>query len=96
MTPPRIVAKLERENDVVYAAGQVTVAGGAKQVIYNALAATVGEADEVIVPAPYWVSYPDMVLACDATPVVVPCGGMLGSSSRPTPWQARSPPERAG
>ncbi|GGF46960.1 aminotransferase [Aliidongia dinghuensis] len=69
-----IVAKLARENGVRYELNQISVGSGAKQVIYNALAATVGDGDEVIIPAPYWVSYPDMVLACDATPVVVRCG----------------------
>ncbi|WP_026869977.1 aspartate transaminase [Inquilinus limosus] len=73
-----IVAKLERENGVRYGADQISVGSGAKQVIYNALAATVGEGDEVLIPAPYWVSYPDMVLACDATPVVVACGEESG------------------
>ena len=65
-----ICAKLARENGVTYAPDEITVGSGAKQVIYNALAATLGDGDEVIVPAPYWVSYPDMVLACDGTPVI--------------------------
>jgi aspartate aminotransferase len=69
-----IIAKLERENGVTYSLDEIVVGSGAKQVIFNALAATVGQGDEVIVPAPYWVSYPDMVLACDGTPVIVTCG----------------------
>jgi aspartate aminotransferase len=69
-----IVGKLERENGVRYGLDQIAVGSGAKQVIYNALAATIGDGDEVIIPAPYWVSYPDMVLACDGKPVIVPCG----------------------
>ena len=73
-----IIAKLERENGVRYAVDQISVGGGAKQVIYNALAATIGEGDEVVIPAPYWVSYPDMVLACDGTPVIIPCGENAG------------------
>ena len=73
-----IVAKLARENGVTYALDEITVGTGAKQVIFNALAATLGEGDEVIVPAPYWVSYPDMVLACDGTPVIVACGENAG------------------
>lgn len=68
-----ICAKLARENGVTYAPDEITVGSGAKQVIYNALAATLGEGDEVIVPAPYWVSYPDMALSCDGTPVIVRC-----------------------
>lgn len=73
-----ICDKLARENSVFYGLDEITVGSGAKQVIFNALAATLGEGDEVIVPAPYWVSYPDMVLACDGTPVVVPCGENTG------------------
>lgn len=73
-----IIAKLQRENGVTYRLDQITVGGGAKQIIYNALAATLGAGDEVIVPAPYWVSYPDMVLACDGTPVIVTCGENSG------------------
>lgn len=69
-----IIGKFKRENGVQYEMNQIVVGGGAKQVIYNALAATVGEGDEVIIPAPYWVSYPDMVLTFDGTPIVVPCG----------------------
>lgn len=69
-----IVAKFARENGVRYDSGEISVGSGAKQVIFNALAATVEAGDEVIIPAPYWVSYPDMVLACDGTPVTVPCG----------------------
>ncbi|QCI66992.1 aspartate transaminase [Phreatobacter stygius] len=73
-----IAAKLARENGVTYGLDQITVGTGAKQVLFNALAATLGEGDEVIVPAPFWVSYPDMVLACDGTPVIVACGENSG------------------
>lgn len=73
-----IIAKFARENGVTYAADEIAVGSGAKQVIFNALAATIGEGDEVIVPAPYWVSYPDMVLACDGRPVIVACGENAG------------------
>lgn len=68
-----IVAKLERENGLSYPANQVVVTSGAKAAIFNALAATLGSDDEVLIPAPYWVSYPDMVLACDGRPVTLPC-----------------------
>jgi aspartate aminotransferase len=57
---------------------QITVSGGAKQVIYLALAATLDAGEEVIVPAPYWVSYPDMVLVNDGVPVIVPCPALDG------------------
>ncbi|MEV0402189.1 aspartate transaminase [Actinoallomurus sp. NPDC050550] len=68
-----IADKLTRRHGLRYPTGQITVGGGAKQIIFLALTATLNAGDEVIVPAPYWVSYPDMVLANDGTPVVVPC-----------------------
>jgi aspartate aminotransferase len=68
-----IIAKFERENGLKYAANQITVGTGGKQVLYNALMATLNPGDEVIVPAPYWVSYPDMVILAEGTPVEVAC-----------------------
>jgi aspartate aminotransferase len=68
-----IAAKFKRENRLDYATSQITVGSGGKQVIYNAMLATLDPGDEVIIPAPYWVSYPDMVTLCDGTPVFVPC-----------------------
>ncbi|MER7013468.1 aspartate transaminase [Saccharopolyspora sp. NPDC000359] len=69
-----IAAKLAQRHGAHYSHARIAVGGGAKQVIFLALMATVDTGDEVIVPAPYWVSYPDMVLANDGTPVVVECG----------------------
>ncbi|OYX85777.1 MAG: aspartate aminotransferase [Azorhizobium sp. 32-67-21] len=66
-----IVAKLKRDNDLTYKPSQVSVGTGGKQVLFNALVATVGPGDEVIIPAPYWVSYPDIVEFCGGTPVPV-------------------------
>lgn len=66
-------AKFQRENGLDYALDELIVGVGAKQLIFTALAATVQAGDEVIIPAPYWVSYPDMVLVNDGTPVVVAC-----------------------
>jgi aspartate aminotransferase len=66
-----IVAKFARENGLTYAASQIHVASGGKPVIFNAFAATLNPGDEVIVPAPYWVSYPDMVLLAGGEPVTV-------------------------
>ncbi|WP_444460514.1 pyridoxal phosphate-dependent aminotransferase [Rhodobacter capsulatus] len=66
-----ICAKFERENGLSYKPSQITVASGGKQVLYNALVATLNPGDEVIIPAPYWVSYPDMVLLAGGTPVFV-------------------------
>ena len=66
-----ICAKFKRENGLEYKPEQVQVACGGKQSIYNAIMATVEEGDEVVIPAPYWVSYPDMVRLAGGTPVVV-------------------------
>lgn len=66
-----IAAKFKRENGLDYAPNQILVGVGAKHVIYNALMATIDPGDEVIVPAPYWVSYPDMVELAEGTPVIV-------------------------
>lgn len=73
-----ISAKYARENGLDYAATQVIVSNGGKQVIYNAFAATLNPGDEVVLPAPYWPSFPDMVLVNDGTPVVVPCTEATG------------------
>jgi len=69
-----ICAKFARENGLTYKPSQVHVAPGGKPVIYNALVATLNPGDEVIVPAPYWVSYPEMVLMAGGEPVIAPCG----------------------
>ncbi len=69
-----ICEKFARDNGLSYAPDQVSVASGGKQILYNALMATLNPGDEVIVPAPYWVSYPDMVLLAGGEPVVVEAG----------------------
>lgn len=66
-----IVAKLKNENGLDYTAAQISVSNGAKQCVCNAIMALVGEGDEVIIPAPYWVSYPQMVLMADGVPVSI-------------------------
>ena len=66
-----ISAKFKRENGLDYDVSQITVGTGGKQVLYNALMATLNPGDEVIVPTPYWVSYPDMVLLAGGEPVIV-------------------------
>ncbi|MDC3073997.1 pyridoxal phosphate-dependent aminotransferase [Candidatus Pelagibacter sp.] len=68
-----IVEKFKKENNLDYKADQITVGAGGKHVIYNAMMATLNEGDEVIVPAPYWVSYPDIVLLAGGKPVVIEC-----------------------
>ena len=68
-----IVDKFQRENNLTYATNQISVGTGGKQILYNALLATLDQGDEVIIPAPYWVSYPDMVRLTGGEPVVVAC-----------------------
>ena len=69
-----ICAKFLRENGLTYTPQQISVGTGGKQILYNALMATLNPGDEVIIPAPYWVSYPDMVLLAGGTPVPVVAG----------------------
>ncbi|GGI91158.1 aspartate transaminase [Pseudarthrobacter scleromae] len=78
-----ILQTLELRTGLPYTPAEVTIGGGAKQVIFTAFMASLNAGDEVIVPAPYWVSYPDMVLANDGTPVVVPCGEDSGFKLTP-------------
>ena len=68
-----IVEKFRRENDLSFTTDQITVGTGGKQVLYNTFMATLNKGDEVIIPAPYWVSYPDMVLLAGGTPRIVKC-----------------------
>jgi aspartate aminotransferase len=69
-----IIDKFKRENNLDYSDTEVMVSSGGKQVFYNLCQAVLDKGDEVIIPAPYWVSYPDMVILADATPVVVETG----------------------
>ncbi|EPX95984.1 MULTISPECIES: pyridoxal phosphate-dependent aminotransferase [Ralstonia] len=78
-----IAAKFQRENDLDVDWRNTLVCSGGKQVIFNALAATLNEGDEVIVPAPYWVSYPEIVQLCGARPVIVECGAQTGFKLTP-------------
>ncbi len=68
-----IQAKFSRENDLSYELDQISVGTGGKQVLYNAFMATINKGDEVIIPAPYWVSYPDIVLLAGGKPKIVKC-----------------------
>ena len=68
-----IVDKFKRENKLSYTTDQITVGTGGKQVLYNAFMATLNKGDEVIIPAPFWVSYPDMVLLAGGKPKIVKC-----------------------
>jgi len=78
-----IQGKFRRENGLDYALDEITVGTGGKQVLYNALMATLDPGNEVVVPAPYWVSYPDMVLLAGGTPVPVTCPEQTGFKLRP-------------
>ncbi len=78
-----ICAKFKRENGLDYQPSQVNVSPGGKPVIYNAFVATLNPGDEVIVPAPYWVSYPDMALLAGGVPVFVAAGAETGFKLRP-------------
>ncbi|WP_026538652.1 aspartate transaminase [Arthrobacter sp. 9MFCol3.1] len=78
-----ILQTLELRTGLHYTPAEITIGGGAKQVIFTAFMASLDAGDEVVVPAPYWVSYPDMVLANEGTPVVVPCGEETGFKLSP-------------
>ena len=77
-----IVEKFKRDNGLDYKPEQITVGTGGKQVLYNALMATLDPGDEVVIPAPFWVSYPDMVLLAEGEPVAVPCSQNNGFKLR--------------
>ena len=79
-----IINKFKRENNLEYQINQITVGAGGKHVIYNAMMATLNEGDEVIVPAPYWVSYPDIVLLAGGNPVILECNQKQGFKINPS------------
>ncbi|MCA1378704.1 MULTISPECIES: aspartate transaminase [Bradyrhizobium] len=83
-----IAAKLKRENNLVYSPSDIIVTNGCKSGIYSALEATIEAGDEVIIPAPYWVSYPDMVIACDGVPKIVACPESQGFKISPAQLEA--------
>ncbi len=80
--------KFKRENGLEYARDQITVSNGGKHVIFNALMATLDPGDEVVIPAPYWVSYPDMVRLAEGTPVIVDCPQEADFKLRPEQLEA--------
>ena len=79
-----IVEKFKKENNLDYTTDQITVGAGGKHVIYNAMMATLNDGDEVIIPAPYWVSYPDIVLLAGGKPVVMKCDEKQGFKINPS------------
>jgi aspartate aminotransferase len=87
-----VAAKFKRENGLDYRPSQITVGTGGKQVLYNALVATLDPGDEVIIPAPYWVSYPEMVLLAGGTPVAVVATAASRFKLRPDDLEAAITP----
>jgi len=83
-----IAEKFQRENGLDYRPSEVSVGTGGKQILFNALLATLNEEDEVIVPAPYWVSYPDMTLLCGGKPVILPAPAATGFRIRAADLEA--------
>ncbi len=88
-----IVQKFSRENNITCTRDMVTVGTGGKQVLYNALMATLDAGDEVLIPAPYWVSYPDMVLLAGGTPVKISCPQKDGFKLTPEALEAAITPK---
>ena len=88
-----IVDKLKRDNGLDYSPDQISVGCGGKQNIYNALMATLNPGDEVIIPAPYWVSYPDITLLAEGKPVIVDCPAEAGFKMRPEDLEAAITPK---
>ncbi|WP_075215352.1 pyridoxal phosphate-dependent aminotransferase [Mongoliimonas terrestris] len=87
-----IVAKFQRENNLAYTPAQISVGTGGKQVLYNALMATLNPGDEVLIPAPYWVSYPDMVLLAGAEPKFIDASMATGFKVLPDALDAAITP----
>ena len=88
-----IADKLKRENGLDYTPDQISVACGGKQSIYNALMATLDPGDEVIIPTPYWVSYPDITVLAEGTPVIVDCPAENGFKLDPADLEAAITPK---
>lgn len=87
-----VAAKFRDENGIDTCWQDTLICSGGKQVIHNALAATLNPGDEVIIPAPYWVSYPEIAQLCGAKPVVVPCGEVTGFKLTPQALSAAITP----
>ena len=87
-----IRAKFKRENGLDYAPNQIIVSTGGKQVLFNALMATLDAGDEVVIPAPYWVTYPDIVALAEATPIAVACPAENGFKLKPADLEAAITP----
>ena len=88
-----IADKFKRDNDLTYGLDQISVGCGGKQVIFNAMVATLDPGDEVIIPAPYWVSYPDIVALCEGEPVIIDCPAENGFRLQPADLEAAITPK---
>ncbi|MBM7066872.1 pyridoxal phosphate-dependent aminotransferase [Actibacterium sp. 188UL27-1] len=88
-----ICAKFKRDNGLDYSSAQVSVGTGGKQILYNALMATLNPGDEVVIPAPYWVSYPDMVLLAGGEPVIAEASSQTGYKLTPDQLEAAITPK---
>ncbi|MEO1680291.1 MAG: pyridoxal phosphate-dependent aminotransferase [Pseudomonadota bacterium] len=88
-----ICAKFQRDNGLTYTPAQVSVGTGGKQILYNALMATLNPGDEVVIPAPYWVSYPDMVLLAGGEPVIAETSSQTGYKLTPDQLEAAITPQ---
>jgi aspartate aminotransferase len=88
-----IIAKFARDNGLTYTRPQILVSSGAKQTLYNLVTALLDPGDEAVIPAPYWVSYPDMVLLADAAPVTIHAGPEQGYKITPAQLDAAITPK---
>jgi aspartate aminotransferase len=88
-----VAAKFARDSGLDYKPEEIIVSGGGKQIIYNCMVATLNPGDEVIIPSPCWVSYPDIVALADGTPVIVPCGQNNGFKLQPADLEAAITPK---
>lgn len=88
-----VCEKFKRDNNIDYKPEEILVATGGKQVIFDALVATINPGDEAIIPAPCWVSYPDIVALAEGTPVIVPCGPNQGFKMTPEQLEAAITPK---
>jgi aspartate aminotransferase len=88
-----VAEKFRRDSGIEYTPEEIIVSTGAKQVLFNAMVATLNAGDEVIIPSPCWVSYPDIVTLADGKPVLVPCGQNTGFKLRPEDLEAAITPK---
>ena len=88
-----IAAKFKRDNELDYAPGQISVNAGGKHTLFNALCATIDKGDEVVIPAPYWVSYPDIVNFANGTPVIIQAGADQSYKITPEQLEAAITPK---